>query len=66
MQLIGIPQDTSTHIHRASCRDIGSADYHGLTYDDCQHIEAVTKTEVAAQIDGPLNYFPCTRKLRKI
>jgi hypothetical protein len=67
MQLIGIPADGQLHVHKGSCRDIGSAAYNGITYDDCEHLTAESKTEAAFRFPRSmsLNWFPCTKSLRK-
>jgi len=64
-KVIGIPASGTVHVHKATCRDIGT--YHGLTYDDCYHIEAATKAEVVSQLPEGTEvvWFPCTKALRK-
>jgi len=63
MQLIGIPADGQLHMHKSTCRDIGT--YRGTTYDDCEHITAANKDEASTRLPQPwpLNWFPCTRAL---
>ena len=66
-KVLGIPHQGTIHIHRASCRDISSVEYHGQTYDTCYHIEVESRTEIPGKLPegAELVWFPCSKKIKK-
>jgi hypothetical protein len=61
MEVIGIPQNGATHMHKRGCKDIGK-NYSGLAYDDVLHEDIESKNQTSAT--NP-EWFPCTKTLPK-